>query len=59
MGGAGENGSALIRAATGVAQIDYVENLRIEEARRKLEGGLDAVDVIAAQVGNAQLHGHT
>jgi transcriptional regulator GlxA family with amidase domain len=43
----------------GVALTDYVQNLRIEEARRKLEGGLDAVDVIAAQVGNSQLHGHT
>jgi transcriptional regulator GlxA family with amidase domain len=39
------------KAATGVALIDYVQNLRIEEAKRKLEGGLDAVDVIAAQVG--------
>jgi transcriptional regulator GlxA family with amidase domain len=39
------------KAATGVALIDYVQNLRIEEAKRRLEATIDAVDDIAAHVG--------
>jgi len=39
------------KAATGVALIDYVQNLRVEAAKRMLEEGSVAVDEIAAQVG--------
>ncbi|MXO59927.1 helix-turn-helix domain-containing protein [Altererythrobacter salegens] len=39
------------KAATGVALIDYVQNLRIEEAKRLLEEDAAAVDEIAAEVG--------
>jgi transcriptional regulator GlxA family with amidase domain len=39
------------KAATGVALIDYVQNLRVEEAKRLLEEDASAVDEIAAQVG--------
>ena len=36
------------KAATGVALITYVQNLRIEEAKRLLETGGTAIDVIAS-----------
>lgn len=39
------------KAATGCALIDYVQNLRIEAAKRLLEGGSVAIDEIAAEVG--------
>jgi transcriptional regulator GlxA family with amidase domain len=39
------------KAATGSALIDYVQNLRIEDAKRRLECGHAAVDDIAAEVG--------
>lgn len=39
------------KSATGSALIDYVQNLRIEEAKRILELGTSALDDIAAEVG--------
>ncbi len=39
------------RAATGTTLIEYVQNLRIEAAKRLLEGEGTAVDEISAQVG--------
>lgn len=39
------------KAATGTTLIEYVQNLRIEEAKRLLETGVDPVDEIAAIVG--------
>ncbi|MGD9884392.1 MAG: GlxA family transcriptional regulator [Reyranella sp.] len=39
------------KAATGLALIDYVQNLRIEEAKRLLENTREAADAISAQVG--------
>lgn len=39
------------KAATGVSLIDYVQNLRIEEAKRMLESDVAGVDEIAACVG--------
>ena len=39
------------KAATGSSLIEYVQNLRIEEAKRLLEGKAEAVDEIAAEVG--------
>lgn len=39
------------KAATGCTLIDYVQNLRIEEAKRLLEGERTAIDEIAAEVG--------
>ena len=39
------------KAATGTTLIDYVQNLRIEEAKRKLESERTAVDEISAEVG--------
>jgi transcriptional regulator GlxA family with amidase domain len=39
------------KAATGVSLIGYVQNLRIEEAKRLLETGSAPVDAIAAEVG--------
>ena len=39
------------RAATGTALIDYVQNLRIDEARRLLEEASQAADEVSAQVG--------
>lgn len=39
------------RAATGYAPIDYVQTLRIEEAKQLLETGTSAVDAIAFEVG--------
>lgn len=39
------------RAATGMAPIDYVQNLRIEAAKRLLESERTAVDEISAAVG--------
>ena len=39
------------KAATGTTLIDYVQNLRVEEAKRLLEDGTTAVDEISAQVG--------
>ena len=39
------------KAATGVSLIEYVQNLRIEETKRLLEGDAAAVDDIAARVG--------
>lgn len=39
------------KAATGVTLIDYVQNLRIEQAKRLLEQGTNPADAIAAEVG--------
>ena len=39
------------KAATGNILIDYVQNLRIEKAKRLLEGGRTAADEISATVG--------
>ncbi|HET9916113.1 MAG TPA: helix-turn-helix domain-containing protein [Candidatus Binatia bacterium] len=39
------------KSATGMALIEYVQNLRIEEAKRLLEGDSVAVDEVAARVG--------
>ena len=39
------------KAATGLALIDYVQNLRIEEAKRLLESTARAAEEISAQVG--------
>ena len=39
------------KAATGMTLIDYVQNLRIEEAKRLLESGAVAVDEISVAVG--------
>lgn len=39
------------KAATGMALIDYVQNLRIEEAKRLLEDGPMAVEAVSAAVG--------
>ena len=39
------------RKATGYAPVDYVQALRIEEARQSLESSPDPVDTIAAAVG--------
>ena len=39
------------KAATGVPLIEYVQNLRIEEAKRMLESGGQPVDEIGAEVG--------
>jgi transcriptional regulator GlxA family with amidase domain len=37
--------------ATGSALIDYVQNLRIEEAKRALESGTEPFDLVSARVG--------
>ena len=39
------------RSCTGYAPLDYVQTLRIEEAKQMLETSDDAIDEIAAQVG--------
>jgi transcriptional regulator GlxA family with amidase domain len=39
------------KAATGLSLLDYVQNLRIEEAKRLLETGDRAVDEISYDVG--------
>jgi transcriptional regulator GlxA family with amidase domain len=39
------------RAATGYTPMDYVQALRIEEAKQELESDQRAVDEIAAEVG--------
>ena len=39
------------KAATGTTLIEYLQNLRIEEAKRLLEGGRTAVDEICVAVG--------
>ena len=39
------------KAATGLTLIDYVQNLRIEEAKRMLESGNTPIDEISAEVG--------
>jgi transcriptional regulator GlxA family with amidase domain len=39
------------KAATGDTLIDYLQNLRIEEAKRLLESGSLPVDEISARVG--------
>ena len=39
------------KAATGMALIDYVQNLRIEEAKRLLESTVQAAEEISAEVG--------
>ena len=39
------------KAATGLALIDYVQNLRIEEAKRLLESSARAADEISVEVG--------
>jgi len=39
------------KVATGSALIDYVQNLRIEEAKRALESGTEPFDLVSARVG--------
>ena len=39
------------KAATGLALIDYVQNLRIEDAKRLLESSAQAAEEISAEVG--------
>jgi transcriptional regulator GlxA family with amidase domain len=39
------------RAATGLSPVDYLQNLRIEEAKQILETGAEPVEVVAALVG--------
>lgn len=39
------------KAATGVTLIDYVQNLRVEEAKRQLETSSTAVDTVSAAAG--------
>ena len=39
------------QAATGYAPLDYVQSLRIEEAKQMLETTDDAIDAIAGEVG--------
>lgn len=39
------------KAATGSALIDYVQNLRVEEAKRRLETGSQSSEEISAEVG--------
>jgi transcriptional regulator GlxA family with amidase domain len=39
------------KAATNVTLIEYIQNLRVEEAKRRLESGPMAVDEISAEVG--------
>ena len=39
------------KAATGLTLIDYLQNLRLEEAKRLLESSKRAVDAISADVG--------
>jgi transcriptional regulator GlxA family with amidase domain len=39
------------KAATGSTLIDYIQNLRVEEAKRRLETGSEAFDEISATVG--------
>lgn len=39
------------KAATGTSLIDHVQNLRIEEAKRLLEGTVEPFEAIAAEVG--------
>jgi transcriptional regulator GlxA family with amidase domain len=39
------------KAATGTTLMDYVQNLRIEEAKRLLESSQTPFDTIAAEVG--------
>lgn len=41
------------KIATGYTPIDYVQALRIEEAKQMLESGDDAVEAVAAEVGYA------
>jgi transcriptional regulator GlxA family with amidase domain len=41
-------------AATGYAPLDYVQSLRIEEAKQMLETSDLAIDAIAAEVGYAE-----
>jgi transcriptional regulator GlxA family with amidase domain len=43
------------KAATGTTLMDYVQNLRIEEAKRQLETSKTAFDKIAAEVGYENL----
>lgn len=39
------------RRVTGMTPLEYVQTLRIEEARQMLESGEDAIDVIVGQIG--------
>jgi len=39
------------KSATGTTLIDYVQNLRVEEAKRRLEAGNEPIDDISAAVG--------
>ena len=39
------------KAATGVPLIEYLQNLRVEEAKRRLESGQMPVDEISVEVG--------
>ena len=39
------------KAATGATVIDYLQNLRVEEAKRRLEAGRRPVDEISVDVG--------
>jgi transcriptional regulator GlxA family with amidase domain len=43
--------SRRFKAATGLAPLDYVQRLRVEQAKRRLERTTDAVETIAWQVG--------
>jgi transcriptional regulator GlxA family with amidase domain len=42
------------QAATGYAPLDYVQSLRIEEAKQMLEATDTSIDAIAAEVGYAE-----
>ena len=39
------------KRATGMAPLDYVHTLRLEEAKQMLEAGDDSIEAIAAEVG--------
>ena len=41
------------REATGCSLLEYLQNLRIEEAKQRLESGNDAIDEISAECGYA------
>ena len=43
------------RDATGSSLLEYVQNLRIEEAKQRLESGDDAIDEISAECGYADV----
>jgi transcriptional regulator GlxA family with amidase domain len=43
------------REATGSSLLEYLQNLRIEEAKQRLESGADAIDEISAECGYADV----